>query len=215
MRIKMNKIITIIAIVTTSLVITGCAGMKNMTPGQQAMTEGCAGGALIGSALGAGAGALLGGGQAAAIGAGLGGALGTAAGCAYANSVIDENTQLTNLENSLNAQIQEAATHNQNLTTEIDELKRTVAQLRTDVRRRRISRTQLTAQKQVIEQKLAVERQKEADLNTSINQITAAKQQQQSPKTIEVLDKKIVELQAQLSKMKDNNKALASIKQRI
>lgn len=210
----MKKIAIAVALVVT---VTGCAqmpGMKNMTPQQQAQTEGCAMGTLLGGALGAGAGAIFGGGQGAAIGGGLGAVLGGAAGCTYANGVIDENELLTKQENELNGYIQEARNHNQQLTQEISDIQSNIAQIKRGIKNKKERSKLLAAQRTSVKQKLATEKQREDALSHSIDQLAAAKANQPA-KSVELLDKKIGELQAQLTTLKDNNRALASISQKI
>lgn len=216
----------VIAILVISSITAGCAHVPGTnTPvsreqqAQQAMTEGCAGGALLGAALGAGLGYLAGGGQGAAIGAGAGALAGGAGGCAYANSVTNQNAQLASKENDLNAQIQyatdladNAKVHNQQLAKEIKEVTLKVAQIKKGIKRKKATQEQLAAQKHVIDEMLLNEQKHENQLSSTIDglQASRAKQPQSSQ-----FDNKIIELQAQLQTLKKSNQALAKVSQRI
>ena len=213
-----------IAILIISSVVAGCAhspGTNNpASPDQQAMTEGCVGGGLLGAALGAGMGALLGGGQGAAIGAGAGALAGTAGGCAYANNVTNQHAQLTGKENDLNAQIQYATTlaetakvHNQQLAKEINEATLKVAQIKKDINRKKATQGQLAEQKHLVGKMLADEQKNETQLSSTIAGLQTFRTKQ--PQKSQVLDEKITELQAQLQTLKKSNQALAKISQRI
>ncbi len=218
-----------IAFVVICSIAAGCAhNPKTAIPGtnspgsdnQQVMTEGCLGGAAIGALLGAGLGALIGGGEGAGIGAGAGALLGGAGGCAYASSVTDLNAQLVGKENDLNAQIQYATgmveitkKQNQELAQEIQEARLKLAQIKTGIKHQQATKDQLFAEKNKLEKRLADGRQLESDVGGSLTKLHAfrAKQPDNSP----ALDKKIGELQVQLTTLKSNNKALAAISQRI
>jgi len=121
---------------------------------------------------------------------------------------------LTKQENELNGYIQEARNHNQQLTQEISDIQNNISKIKTGIKNKKERNKLLAAQRTSVKQKLATEKQREDALSHSINQLAAAKANQPA-KSVELLDKKIGELQAQLTTLKDNNRALASISQKI
>lgn len=198
------------------LFVSGCATTAN----NQAMTEGCGGGAAAGALLGAAIGALVDGGRGAAIGAGVGALAGGAGGCAYANYVLKRHEQLAGKENDLNAQIQfamdvanDTEAYNGQLIQAINETNKKLDQINSETKNERIIQQQLEAQKLALNEKLSNSQAIERQLSSSLVELNQFRDKQ--PKGSADLDTQISRLESQLSQLRSNTKSLASLSQRI
>lgn len=108
-----TRTVIIAAICTGSIMLNGCASMKDSWNGMNKTGQGAAAGGAAGAAAGAGIGALIGGGKGTWIGALVGGALGAGTGAAVGNSMErqkkDLQEQLASLQTQTDQNTQDIA----------------------------------------------------------------------------------------------------------
>lgn len=207
----MKRLMTIALII---FLVTGCA-----TEGDQAKTEGTAGGAAIGAAVGGILGRILGGdAKSTAIGAGIGAALGGAVGYSYADSIARRHQQLAGREDDLDAQIQfamgvnqDTQEYNQRLEREITNLKPEMDNVVARIHRNDITQGQLEQERQKLDTKVTAADKQLTLAQRELNNLRSFQRTQTSNE----LDQQIADLGAKVATLERNTQALASQRQRI
>ena len=197
-----------IILAVTVFFIAGCA-----TKGQQARTEGTAGGAAIGAGVGALAGALIGGKKGAAIGAGAGALIGGAAGYSYADRIAKRHKELEGKENDLDAHIEYARGVNQDTEECNQRLENEIGALVAKVNQQQITQQELEKERQALNQKVQVANDQLALAEKELHELKRFQSQQ--PQTSDELDTEIADLEQNLAQLRKNTSELASLSQRI
>ncbi|MGH8588909.1 MAG: YMGG-like glycine zipper-containing protein [Gammaproteobacteria bacterium] len=208
----MKQVLTAMLI---AFLVAGCA-----TPGQQATTEGTAGGAGIGALIGAAVGAAVGGGEGAAIGAGAGALLGGVAGYSYAQNVQSRRNALAGRENDLDAQLrfaegvnQDTQEANRRLAQEIRNSEDKVNALAARTQQHQATQRELESQRQELSKKVKAAEDQHA---LAAQQLDDLKQfRSRHPQDSPELDAQIAKLETTLQEVKTNTTKLASLSQRI
>lgn len=212
---RANRMKQVLTAMLIAFLVAGCA-----TPGQQATTEGTAGGAVLGALLGAGVGALAGGGRGAAIGAGAGAFLGGIAGYSYAQNIQSRRNALAGQENNLNAQLRFAEGVNQDtqeanrlLAQEIRASEDKVNALAVKTQQHQATQRELESQRQDLAKKVKAAEDQHALAARQLDELNQfrSRQPQGSPE----LDAQIAKLETQLQELKHNTTTLASLSQRL
>lgn len=205
--------------ITASLItlglLSGCATRKD-----QAMLEGCGGGALVGAALGAALGAAFGGGRGAAIGAGSGAALGAIGGCAYAYNLNEDYERLSGHEKELDAQIafaqsvnQKTEAYNKQLRAEVASAKAEVDELTSKLAANQLQQSELLSERRRLQGKVDSANKEliKAKLALNKSQSLRAAQAQASP----ALDGEIKKLKSAVAETEASTAVLAAQSQRL
>ena len=206
----------LLIIIVYAALLSACA-----TQGQQAKTEGTAGGAALGALTGALIGGLAGGNwTSAAIGAGAGALAGGVGGYFYADNIVKSNQELQAKEVSVDDQIRIAKDINSQLQAGNQDVEKKIAQfnqditsLKTQTKDQASKQKKLAATKQQInEEQINVQKNLDA-AKTSLSELEKKRTTNSSQSAD--LDAQIMKLQTTYSDMQKNSTALASLNQRI
>lgn len=204
------------------LIIIVCAALLSAcaTQGQQAKTEGTAGGAALGALTGALIGGLTGNWEGAAIGAAAGAFAGGIGGYIYADNIVKSNQELQAKEVSVDDQIRIAKNINSQLQAGNQDVEKKLAQfnqditsLETQTKDQASKQKKLAATKQQInEEQINVQKNLDA-AKTSLSELEKKRTTNSSQSAD--LDAQIMKLKTTYSEMQKNSTALASLSQRI
>jgi len=205
-----------VVLVLTFFVI-GCA-----TTDQQAKTEGAGGGAAIGALLGGVTGYLVGGdAKSALIGAGAGAAIGGVAGYAYGSNIAKHRAELKGKENDLDARItyarninQDTQQYNEQLAQQIKDSEAQIEDLIAKAETNEAAKQELMQKKEALSKEVADANNSYVLGQKELVELQQFKSKQKQEETKD-LDAEIIRLQANLAKLKENTKSLASLNQRI
>jgi hypothetical protein len=202
------------------LVVALCFVAACATQGDQARTEGTAGGALLGAGAGALLGYAAGGSRGAAIGAATGAVVGGVAGYSYADGIVKRRQQLAGRENNLDARIafargvnQDTQEYNQRLVQEINTLEPQIDRLAAKAKQQQITQRELESEKHALNKK--VQEANDAAALTEEQLQDLKRFQARQTQTSDKLDAEIADLEGNLAQLRQNTSELASLSQRL
>ncbi|MCF8088843.1 MAG: hypothetical protein K9K63_07360 [Desulfotignum sp.] len=199
------------------MLLSGCVTMSDK---EKTVAEGTAVGAAVGTALGA----VIGGGRGAAIGAAIGGA----AGLTIGNIIAQRKNQYANREEFLTGEIQRVAEYNEKareynkqLQVEIARLSKEVDYLQTEHAQGEARKESLIAKKNELSKQLEFNDELEQDLSNELDVLIAILEEQEQGSEadesihISELEQEILELENNLTELREGSVQLASIDERL